>query len=152
MIVSDERVALFVSDILGFSLCPPWACLGIERNGKITAGVLFNQFEGCNVHVTVAGKGWTRAFLEAVGEYVFGQLGCLRMTVTTEQTGVAKLAIKFGGNVEGYMRDHFGYGRDACIIGILRAEYRYSKRNAKTARLMSSRAQKGQDVEDTQGS
>lgn len=125
MIVSDERVAAFVSERLGFGLCPPYTSIGIERDGQIVGGVLLNCFEACDVHISVAGKGWTRAFLRAFGQYVFGTLGCLRFTVTTEQASVAGLAARLGGQVEGRLRSHFGPGRDAILVGVLRDEYRY---------------------------
>lgn len=125
MIVTDERVARFLSERLGVALCPPYSLMGLERDGEIIAGVLFNQFEGANVHVSIAGTGWTRGFIEAVGRYVFEQLGCLRMTVTTEQEAVMKYACRLGGQVEGQMRDHFGEGRDAIIVGILRKEWKF---------------------------
>ena len=127
MIVGDERVARFVSSHLGFALCPPYTCLGIERDHRIVAGVLFNQFEGADVQITVAGTGWTPEFVRAVGLYVFAQLGCLRMTCETEQEPVVKLACKAGGQVEGCKRDHFGLGRDAWIVGILRREWKYGR-------------------------
>lgn len=125
MIATDERVARFLSERLGVALCPPYSLMGIERNGEIVAGVLFNQFEGANVHVSIAGTGWTRGFIEAVGRYVYEQLGCLRMTITTEQPAVIDYAARLGGVIEGKMRDHFGEGRDAWIIGILRKEWKF---------------------------
>lgn len=131
MIVTDERVAWFVSAKLGFALTPPYTCMGIERDGEIIAGCIFHCFEGPNVHFTVAGKGWTPGFMKAVGEYVFGQLGCLRMTATTEHDYVVKLACKLGGQVEGRMRDQFGEGRDGWIVGVLKDEYRYGRFPAK---------------------
>lgn len=126
MIVTDDRVARFVSDQLGFALCPPFTAMGIERNGEVVAGCLFNQFEGAGVHVTVAGKGWTLPFMRALGHYVYGQLGCERMTLTTEQEDVARYAERLGGKREGLMRSHFGKGRHAIIVGVLREEYRFS--------------------------
>jgi hypothetical protein len=131
LIVAGEPVALFVSMQLGVSICPPYSAMGIERDGAIVAGVIFHCFEGPNVHVTVAGKGWTRRFLEAVGRYVFEQLGCLRMTFTTEHDAVVKLACKLGGQVEGGpLRDQFGLGRDGWIVGILKREWRYGARGS----------------------
>jgi len=127
MIVSDERVARFVASQLGFGLCPPYTPLGTEIDGRIVNGVIFSCFEGADVHITVAGKRWTRGFLWAVGSYAFDQLGCERMTATTEQDAVVKLACKLGGQVEGCLRNHFGKGRDAWIVGILRDEWKYGR-------------------------
>lgn len=127
MIVSDERVARFVSSQCGFALCPPYVALGTESGGRIVNGVIFSCFEGADVHVTIAGRGWTRGFLWAVGSYVFDQLGCERMTATTEQDAVVKLARRLGGQVEGLLRNHFGLGRDAHVVGILRNEWKFGK-------------------------
>lgn len=125
MIVSDERVARFVSARLGFGLCPPYSAMGIERKGEIVGGALFNHFEGADVHVTLAGAGWTRAFLRAVGAYVYGQLGCARMTAVTASDEVAGYAERLGGKIEGRLRSHFGPGRDGIIVGILKDEWRH---------------------------
>lgn len=128
MIVADERVAEFIGARCGFTPCPPYTVMGIERGGEIACGLLFNCFEGVNIHVTAAGSGWGRDFLAEVGRYVFEQLGCLRMTFVTEQERVARLVEQIGGKREGVMRDHFGTGRDGIIIGVLRGEYKYTKR------------------------
>jgi len=125
MIVADERVAHFVSGSLNAGFCPPWTAMGIERGGAIVAGVVFNCFEGPDVHVSAAGTGWTRAFLREVGRYVFDTLGCQRMTMVTESEAVAGLALRLGGLIEGRMRNHFGAGRDGVLIGILRDDWRY---------------------------
>lgn len=125
MIVGDERVLKFVSDALGVSLFPPFTAMGIEKNDEIVAGVIFNCFEGSDVHITVAGHGWSRGFYAEVGDYVFHKLGYERMTAITEDHKVARLAEKLGGQIEGRMRNHFGVGRDAFIIGILKDEYRF---------------------------
>lgn len=124
MIVTDERVARFVSDRLGFALCPPYTMMGIERDGEIIAGVLFNGWQGADIDVTAAGKGWTRAFFRAVYEYVFLQLKCERMTFTTQHEYVARLGEKLGGRREGLLRSHFGRGVDGIIVGVLRDEWR----------------------------
>lgn len=123
--VNDERVAAFVSKALGTHFIPPYTCLGIEKDGKIIAGVIFHCFEGPNVHLTIAGHGWTRSFLKETGNYIFDVLGCERFTLTTEQPYVARLGEKLGGQIEGIMRNQFGRGRDAFLIGVLKDEYRF---------------------------
>lgn len=127
MIVAGENVAKFVSDSLGVGLCPPYTAIGIERDGKVTAGVIFNVFEEVDVHVTVAGKGWTPNFMRAVGDYVFGALDLQRMTIVTEHAKIAELAVRLGGQIEGRLRNHFGVDRDGIVAGILRDEYRFWK-------------------------
>jgi RimJ/RimL family protein N-acetyltransferase len=119
------RVSEFVSEKAGVLFHPPFTCMGIEKDGEIIAGVVFNMFEGADIHVSAAGKGWTRGFLADVGEYVFNVLGCERITAVTEQHEIVRFAERLGGQVEGCLRSHFGKGRDAFVVGILREEYRF---------------------------
>ena len=99
--------------------------MGIERNGEIVAGVVFNCFTGHDVAVTVAGSRFTRGFISAVGTYVFGKLGCLRMSITTEQPKVIEIAQRLGAKVEGLKRNHFGSGRDGIVLGLLKEEWKF---------------------------
>lgn len=125
MIVADDRVGVFVAERLDCFICPPFTFLGIEKDGQITAGAVFNCFTGTAVEVTVAGSGWSRAFFRAVGEYVFDQMGCACMSFTTEQEAVARLAERLGGVREGLLRSYFGAGRDGIVIGVLAEEYKF---------------------------
>lgn len=125
MIVSDARCARFVSERLGFALCPPYTAMGIERDGEIVGAVLFNHFEGADVHVSVAGCGWSRAFLRAVGSYVFDTLRCERMTAVTADEVTATFAERLGGQLEGVLRNHFGPGKNGLVMGILREEWKF---------------------------
>lgn len=123
MIVADERCAKFVSERLGVAFCPPYTAMGIERDGEIAGAVLFNHFEGADVHVSVAGEGWSRSFLRAVGTYVFDTLGCERMTAVTADEVTATFAERLGGQYEGRLRSHFGPGKDGFVCGILKSEW-----------------------------
>ena len=125
MIVTDDRVARFVGARVNAIIYPPFTCMGIERDGQVIGGAVFNCFTGHDLEVTVAGHGWTRGFLKAVGDYVFRQLGCIRMQVTTEQEAIARVSERMGGRREGVLRDKFGRGRDGIVLGILEAEYRF---------------------------
>jgi hypothetical protein len=125
LIVTDERVARFVGERCGTIICPPYTAMGIERDGKINVGMVFNCFTGNDISVTVAGGPFNRELLAAAGQYVFGQIGCLRVTVTTEQPKVIEIAQRLGAAVEGLKRNHFGEGRDATLLGILREDWNY---------------------------
>lgn len=124
-VVTDERVARFVGQRVGEVIVPPFTAMGLERDGEIVAGVVFNCFEGFDLHVTIAGHGWTRGFLADVGQYVFGTLKCERITIQTEQPKIVRIAKRLGGQVEGLKRNHFGKGRDAILVGILAGDYRF---------------------------
>ena len=125
MVVGDDRVLAFVSERCGVNFLPPVTCMGIERDGEIIGGVVFNFFESADLHISVAGKGWSKGFLAEVGHYVFDTLQSERMTALTEQPAVVRLAERLGGQVEGLLRNHYGKGRDAFVVGILKEDYRF---------------------------
>lgn len=124
-IVTDGRVAEFVGQACGAIIYPPFTAMGLERDGAIVAGAVFNCFTGADVAVTVAGSGFSRAFIAAVGVYVFEQLGCLRLSITTEQERVIDIAKRLGAQTEGRKRNHFGQGRDGIVLGILKEDWRF---------------------------
>ena len=99
--------------------------MGIEKDGEIIGGVIFNVFEGSAVHMSVAGSGWSAGFLAEVGHYAFDILKVERITAITEQPKVVRLSERLGGQLEGLMRNHFGKGRDAFLIGFLRDEWKF---------------------------
>lgn len=125
MIVTNDKVAEFVGKKCGVEIVPPYSCMGTEKDGEIVNGVVFNVFTGADIHVTVAGKKWCKGFLAEVGKYVFSQLGCIRITVTTEQPAVVRIAERLGGKLEGLQRNKFGYGRDGYIVGIQKDEWKF---------------------------
>jgi hypothetical protein len=125
MIVVGERVSRFVGEKCGSIIYPPFTAMGIERDGKIIAGAVFNCYTGNDISVTVAGGPFTRGFIASVGKYVFEQIGCLRISITTEQPRVIEIAHRLGAQTEGLKRNHFGKGRDGTVLGILREDWNY---------------------------
>lgn len=127
MIVTDERVARFVGEKVKRTIYPPYTSMGLEKNGKIVAGAVFNCWTGYDVEVTLAidGAGLAlRGFFREMGKYICGTLGCGRVTFTTEQDEVIELATRLGAQTEGRIRNHFGPGRDAILLGILKEDWR----------------------------
>ena len=125
MIVSDSRVAAFVSERIGCELVEPYTALGLEAGGRIVAGVVFNCWTGPDAQLTIAGErgALSRSFLRRVGDYLTRELGCIRATIETEQAHVARMAVRMGGKVEGVKRNLYGPGRDGTVIGILKEEW-----------------------------
>lgn len=124
-IVTDDRVYDYVAERLGNKPLPPYRCLGVEESGVIIGGVVFNNFSPHDVELTVAGesRAWTRTFFRRVRDYVFDECGYLRLTFTTEHQDVVELACRLGGQTEGRKRNHFGLGRDAILLGVLKDEW-----------------------------
>lgn len=126
MIVRGAHVADFVADRVGSVIVPPFEAIGIERDGALVGGAVFNHWTGSDIHVTVAGSpiAWSRRFLRQLARYAYDQLGCERVTIVTEQPSVLDFAERLGGVVEGRMRNHFGPGRNAALIGILKSDWK----------------------------
>ena len=129
LIVYDapDRVAAFVGARCGTAIVAPFTALGLERNGKLVAGCVFNVFTGPDIQVTVAALpgAITRAFVRACGAYVFGQLQCERASIETQHTAVVDLALRLGGVLEGCKHNAFGRDRHAHMLGILRTDWKF---------------------------
>jgi RimJ/RimL family protein N-acetyltransferase len=128
LIVTGKRVAQYVGDKGGTVFQQPYEAIGFERRGAIVAGAVFNNWTGPDCHVSVALEpgGVTRGFLAACSRYAFEQMGCCRVSITTEQRHVVDLALRVGGQIEGLKRDAFGPGRDGWHIGILKHEWKFN--------------------------
>jgi hypothetical protein len=126
-IVVDNRVAAYVAQRCEAQIMPPFTAMGIERNGEIVAGVVFNNFSARDIDVTVAGErgAFTRGFLRAVGAYVFGALDCTRMSITTRHATVCDVAKRLGARMEGVKRDRHGPGQHAYMLGILKNDWAF---------------------------
>jgi hypothetical protein len=128
--VSDQRIADYVCKRTGIVLGgSDFTALGVIEDGRIIAGLVFNHFTGNDIHMTAAGepRGFSPIFLRRVGDYVFGELGCLRVSFTTERRGVIKRAMRLGARVEGFKRDHFGIGRAGTMLGLLKDDWILAK-------------------------
>ena len=127
MIIIGGRVIEYVSSKIGRDIIPPCTAIGREKDGLIVAGVVFNIYTGPDIEVTVAAEQGevTRGLVAACGRYVFDQLGCLRASITTEQSHVIDLATRLGAQTEGRKRNAFGLGRDAILLGILKEDWKF---------------------------
>lgn len=125
MIVADDRVAHYVGSKVGQGFSEPYSCLGVERDGKIVAGIVFNVWTGPDVQLTIAAEpgAMSRRFLRRVGSYITTELGCIRATIETEQPHVVEMALRMGGEIEGVKRNLFGEGRNGTIIGVQRRDW-----------------------------
>ena len=121
--VRGQGVADFVYNIFGRKPTPPYVAIGTEIDGVIVNGVIINVWTGFDAHVPIGGKKWSKGFLALVHHYAFQNLGCVRLTVITEQTSIVRYAERLGGEVEGLLRNQFGPGRDGILVGILKEDW-----------------------------
>lgn len=127
MIVTGAEVARFASIVLKAQIVPPYETIGVEEDGEIVAGMVFNHWTGADIHVSVAAlKGkLRRALVKAAGAYVFGKLECERATLITESKQVFDYGLRLGAADEGLCRNQFGKGRDGYRLAFHRDEWRY---------------------------
>ena len=126
LIITDDRVSEYVGKKCGIKFHQPFTALGIEHDGDIIAGAIFNDFNGFDIELSVAGEknAFTRTFIRRIGDYVFHELGCLRASFTTRHEHVVELLHRLGARTEGLKRNHFGVGIHGIVIGLLREEWR----------------------------
>lgn len=128
VIVTGDEIARYVADKNQGQIVPPYTTLGVKRDGLIIAGAVFRNYTRIDVEVTVVGEcvsAFTPIFIRSIGRYVFGPLGCLRMTMATTQPRVIALAKRLGAEVEGVKRNGFGKGQDLTMLGVLREDWKF---------------------------
>lgn len=111
-IISDPaRVWAFVRNYIPVPVVAGMKGLGLERDGELIAGVLYEGYNGVNVwmHVAaVSGRRWlNREYLRYCFYYPFVELGCKRVSGYVEDSNEA--AKRFD--------EHLGFTREAVLRG-----------------------------------
>ena len=126
----DERVAKWVGDQIDEVYLPGSAAIGLEENGELIAGVVFDHYTGPSIsmHVAATGKRWmTKDFLWRCFAYPFIQLQCNRITglVRADNIAAQKFDEHLGFKREGLLRKAAKDGTDYIVYGMLREECRW---------------------------
>jgi RimJ/RimL family protein N-acetyltransferase len=104
----DSRVGAWILERTGGQWKGDGVTIGLEEDGKLIAGVLYEDFNGANINIAVAGEGkrWlNREFLWFVFYYPFIQLKVRRVTALIASTNQA--SINFC--------QHIGFVREATL-------------------------------------
>ena len=105
--------------------------IGLEEDGELIAGVVFNLYTGAGISMHVAavpGKRWmTREYLWRCFAYPFLQLKCNRITglVRVDNIEAQKFDEHLGFKREGVLRRACTDGTDMIVYGMLREECRF---------------------------
>lgn len=106
---------------------PLATAIGLERDGELVAGVLYDRYNGASIcmHVAADGSNWlTREFLFVAFAYPFNQLGCKRITgiVNSNNVRAQRFDEHLGFTLEARLKDAMPDGADMLIYRMLRDE------------------------------
>lgn len=114
LVFDHARVFAFVSERVALQPIGGAKGIGLERDGEMIAGVIYEGYTGHNIWMHVASKPgvhWlTRAFLRAVFSYPFVQLGVDRVSGYVDASNAA--ARRFD--------EHLGFQPEATLKGAAR--------------------------------
>lgn len=111
-IVSDPaRVFVYCTRYLPLNLVAGMKGLGLESDGELIAGVVYEGYNRFNVWMHVAaepgGKWLNRSFLRYCYHYPFVELGCKRVSGYVEASNLASRRFC----------EHLGYAQEAVLSG-----------------------------------
>lgn len=127
----DQRVAQWVGGKVDEVYHEGAAAIGLEEDGELIAGVVFDYYTGPSISMHVAavpGKRWmTKDFLWRCFAYPFLQLQCSRITglVRVDNLPAQKFDEHLGFKREGLLRKAAKDGTDYIVYGMLREECRW---------------------------
>ncbi len=111
IISNPARVYDFVKQYVPIPIVSGMKGLGLEKDGELIAGVVYEGFNGVNVWMHVAaepGAKWlTRDYLRYCFHYPFVELGCKRVSGYVEDSN--EFAKRFD--------EHLGFQREAVLKG-----------------------------------
>jgi len=114
IVFDPARVFAFVSERVALQPVGSMRAIGLERGGKLVAGVVYEGYTGHNIWMHVAaepGSHWlTRDFLRAAFTYPFVQLGVDRVSGYVDASNAA--ARRFD--------EHLGFREEAVLKGAAR--------------------------------
>jgi RimJ/RimL family protein N-acetyltransferase len=125
----DATVAEWAGRQLGVTFHPPFLAWGMTDNaGTLNGAIIFNDFvRGGNIEISMAGSGVMRrgVFREAA-RYVFGHLGCSRVTARTRRDNAVarRMLPRAGFRYEATIERYYGPDRcdDALLFKIMRTD------------------------------
>ncbi len=127
----DERVCAWVSEKIRENDFIFARAIGLEQDGELIAGVVYENYTGKNITMHVAavpGKRWlNREFLFRSFAYPFLQLDCNRVTglVRADNLEAQKFDEHLGFKKEGLLRQACEGGTDLILYGMLKTECRW---------------------------
>lgn len=129
LLYADDLVGRWISERMGVDVIPPFTSFGvISANGQLTGAMIFNGLNEGNVEVSLfAPRSITRGVLRVAASYIFGTLGCNRVTARTRASNLraCRFIEKVGFQREGVLRAYYKDGEDAILYGLTKSDNRW---------------------------
>lgn len=129
LLYADDLVGRWISERMGVDVIPPFTSFGvISANGQLTGAMIFNGLNEGNVEVSLfAPRAITRGVLRVAASYIFGTLGCNRVTARTRASNLraCRFIEKVGFQREGVLRAYYQDGEDAILYGLTKSDNRW---------------------------
>ena len=126
----QQAIIAWAGRELGTAFHPPCYAIGVVNNaGEPVGAAIFNNFQDCNIEVTMVGPGaFSRSIARVMAEFAFNANNVARLTVTTRAKNKKLTALieRVGWKREGRLRRWYG-DDDAIVFGMLRKECRFLK-------------------------
>lgn len=136
-IITDDpdRVAQYVGEKVSASGFANYTGIGLEQDGKLIAGVLFDYYNGASMNAHIAGEGKTwlnRRFLHFIFWYPFEQLKIKRLTVLIPRSNSDSLRFvrHLGFELEATLKDAAPDG-DVLLFRMFREQCKWLKLRVK---------------------
>jgi hypothetical protein len=121
VVEDDPSVIAYMERRLGVKFSEPRIVRGFMTDkGEPLAAVLFNNYSGSNIDVSVVAERVTRSVLRFVSSYVFNQLGCRRMTANIKKKNkhAREMALRCGFTFESIAKQFYP-DDDAAVYRML---------------------------------
>ena len=131
VISNPARVLAFVNQHQKLAAVAGMKGIGLEEDGELIAGVVYEGFNGANIWMHVAavpGKRWlTREYLRVCFDYPFNQLGVARVSGYVNETNMAarRFDEHLGFTLEATLEGASADGKNVMIYKMLKANCRH---------------------------
>lgn len=110
----------------GFNLTENAKFISDVVDGKLKCVAAFDNYDETDIDIHIACDGMTRAWIRAIGEYVFEVCGCRRMTSLNDSDNfqMAPYLERLGFKYEGTKR-HGLPDSDLVIYGLIKEDWKW---------------------------
>jgi hypothetical protein len=125
--VEAPEVQSYIERTLGVTITPPARAFGfVDHAGQPLCAVVWNDYNGANIELTMVAERMTRGVLRYLAHYAFVKNGCRRLTVRTKKRNkqAIRAAQRIGFHYEAVIKRYF-LDDDAVMFRMYSEECRW---------------------------